>query len=327
MSRILVIKFGGLGDVVQAFGPLARIRAAHPDAELEVLTTPPFAPLFQASGMVGRVWDDGRPRGLAATLRMVRRLRGRGYARVYDLQTSDRSSALRLTLLPHPPEWSGIAPGASHPHRDPGRDAMHTLERQAGQLRDAGIWPDAPVAPGSAPAPDLSSLAERVDVSDLASPRPYALLVPGASPHRPGKRWPLDAYAELARRLGADGLATAVIGGVAERELGRGLAAASHAADLTGRTTFAQIAALGAGAALAVGNDTGPVHLLAAGGAPTLVLFGPQSDPALCAPRGRRVEVLRADPLDRLGVEEVHAAARRLLTPALSLIGAAPDPI
>lgn len=320
MSRILVIKFGGLGDVVQAFGPLRRIRDAHLDSELEVLTTPPYATLFAASGLADAVWDDGRPRGVAATLRLWTRLRRRGYARVYDLQTSDRSSALRLAFLPRPPEWSGIAPGASHPHRDPDRDRMHTLERQAGQLRDAGIWPDAPTVPGSAPAPDLAFMAGRADVSALAPPKPYALLVPGASPHRPGKRWPAERYAGLARALAGRGLASVVVGGPAEAELGRAIAEASPARDLTGRTDFAQLAALGARAALAVGNDTGPVHLLAAAGTPTLVLFGPESDPALCAPRGRAVHVLRADPLGALDVEAVVSAAE-------PLIGAGSEPI
>ena len=37
------------------------------------------------------------------------------------------------------PQWSGIASGASHPHDDPRRDDLHTIERQAGQLRAAGI--------------------------------------------------------------------------------------------------------------------------------------------------------------------------------------------
>lgn len=320
MSRVLVIKFGGLGDVVQAFGPLRRIRDAHPDAELEVLTTPPYAALFTASGLADRVWDDGRAARLAPTLRLWARLRGRGYARVYDLQTSDRSSALRLAFWPRPPQWSGIARGASHPHRDPARDRMHTLERQAGQLRDAGVWPDAPTAPGSAPAPDLAFMAGRADVSALAPPQPYALLVPGASPHRPGKRWPAERFAALARALAEGGLASAVVGGPAEVDLGGEIAAASPARDLTGRTDFAQLAALGARAALVVGNDTGPVHLLAATGAPTLALFGPQSDPALCAPRGRAVSVLRADPLAALPLERVVSAAA-------PLIGARREPI
>ena len=322
-----MVKFGGLGDVVQAFGPLRRIRQAHPEAELEVLTTPAFAPLFAASGLADRVWDDGRPRRLRDTLAMLRRLRRRRYDRVYDLQTSDRSSALRLALLPRPPEWSGIAPGASHPHRDRDRDTMHTLERQAAQLRDAGIWPDAPTAPGSAPAPDLAFMAGRADIAGLAPPEPYVLLAPGAAPHRTGKRWPVAAYVALARAFAAEGLRVAVVGGPGEREIGAEIAATPGAADLTDRTDLAQLAALGPRAALAVGNDTGPVHLLAAAGAPTLVLFGPESDPALCAPRGRVVRVLRADPLAALAPEEVLAAARNLLTAAPRLIGAAPDPI
>ncbi len=326
MSRVLVIKFGGLGDVVQAFGPLRRIREAHAEAELEVLTTPAFASLFEASGLADRVWDDGRPAGWRAQLRMLRRLRRRGYARVYDLQTSDRSSALRLAFLPRPPEWSGVAPGASHPHRDPHRDRMHTLERQAGQLGQAGIWPDAPISPGSAPAPDLRFMADRADVAALAPASPYALLVPGASPHRPGKRWPAAGYAALVRALAAEGVASAVVGGAAEAQLGRTLEAAG-ARDLTGRTSFAELTALGAGAALAVGNDTGPVHLLAATGSLTLVLFGPESDPALCAPRGRHVRVLRADPLEALSPTEVIDAAWKLLTQPARLIGAAAEPI
>ncbi len=321
MSRILVIKFGGLGDVVQAFGPLGRIRAAHSGDELEVLTTPAFEPLFEASGLADRVWVDGRPGSAAATVRMLLRLRARRYARIYDLQTSRRSSAYRLALLPGAPEWSGIAPGASHPHRDPDRDRMHTLERQAGQLGDAGIWPDAPTAPGTAPAPDLARLAAPTERYLSWPQRPFALLVPGASPHRPGKRWPVEAYAELGRAIDGElNLTVAVVGGPAEREIGHELERASTVADLTGRTSFLELAALGAEADLVVGNDTGPMHLLAAAGAPALVLFGPESDPALCAPRGRRVEVLRADPLAALSPATVLEHARRL-------IGAGADPI
>src|SRR5690606_19127730 len=77
--------------------------------------------------------------------------------------------------------------------------------------------------------------------------------------------------------------------------------------DLTGRTDFARIAALGARAALVVGNDTGPLHLAAAAGAPTIVLFSKASDPALAAPRGH-VTVLQAADLAELPVETVLRA-------------------
>ncbi len=311
--RILVIKLAALGDVVQATGPMRRIRAAHPDAEIDLLTTPPYASLAEALGVFDRIDADGRPRGWFAHLRLAARLRGRGYNRVYDLQTSDRSSAYRLMFAPRFPEWSGIAPGASHPHANPRRDAMHTLERQAEQLRDAGIWPDAPTTPGSAPAPDLSGLGAGIDPAAFGLAAPYALLVPGASPQRPGKRWPAAGYAALAAALHARGLAVGVVGGPAEGGLAREIACAIEVADLTGRTDFAQLAGLGARAALVVGNDTGPTHLLAATGAPTLALFSGESDPALCAPRGRRVAVLRRERLSDLDPEAVIGGAMALL--------------
>ena len=63
--------------------------------------------------------------------------------------------------------------------------------------------------------------------------------------------------------------------------------------------------------ALAVGNDTGPLHLAAAAGAPAIVLFSRASDPALSAPRGR-VAILRAENLADLPVAQVAQAANSL---------------
>ncbi len=320
MQRILVIKLAALGDMVQAFPPFAHIRAAHPGAHITLLTTPPYESLAAASPYFDRIETDGRPNRLDQTLAMLGRLRGARYDRVYDFQTSTRSSAYFYALWPHPPQWSGIAPLCSHPHRNPHRNAMHTLERQAEQLKDAGVWPDAPVARGSAPAPDLSFM-----LNDPAPERrpehfgltaPYALMIPGASALRPGKRWPAERYGELARGLIGRGFSVGVIGGPGEAEIGRVIGlAAPDTKNLIGQTDYAQIAGLGARAALAVGNDTGPTHVVAAAGAPTVVLFSAESDPALCAPRGRAVQVLQVERLADLTVEAVRGAMGDLGAP------------
>lgn len=320
MNRVLVIKFGALGDMVLAFAAMKRIREAHPEAQIDLLTTEPFYALTSRCPYVDAVQRDGRPEGWRDTLAMIRRLRRTRYDRVYDLQTSSRSSALFYALQPNAPEWSGIAWGCSHPHRNPDRDRMHTLERQADQLKDAGIWPDAPTAPGTAPPPDLSwLLAANADKPWIRPAyygltEPYALLIPGGSAHRPEKRWPVERYAELARMLKQDGLRPVVVGGPQERELAAYVTALEPSAmDLTGRTDFLQLAALSTDAALAVGNDTGPTHMAAAAGAPTLALFSSASDPALCAPRGRRAAALRRDDLSDLSVAEAAEAAWSLI--------------
>lgn len=314
IDKVLVIKLGALGDFVLALAAMKHIRLAHPKARITLLTTPPFEALAQASGYFNAVETDGRPEGLGDWATMIRRLRAAKYNRVYDLQTSSKSSFYFQLLRPFPPAWSGIALGCALPHRNRQRNHMHTLERQADQLHEAGIWPDAPTEPGTAPPPDLTWIAKKTTARKAAggTRKPYALLVPGGSAHRPQKRWPVERFAELAGRLRARGLDVVIIGGPQESALARTIQRSAPARDLTGRTDFAQLAALGARASLAVGNDTGPIHLIAAAGAPTLTLFSHDSDPALCAPRGR-VTVLRRPSLDQLSVDEVDQALQGLV--------------
>ena len=299
-ERILVIKLGALGDWVLATGPFAAIRGHHPGAHITLLTDPAFTAWGEACGWLDRVWADSRPGWTrpGAWLGLRRRLIEAGFARVYDLQTSDRSN-LTFRLFPRTarPEWSGIARGCSHPHANPARDAMHTLDRQAEQLGEAGI--------ATVPPPSLDWLAEPI----AAPATPYALLVPGGATHRPAKRWPVDHYAALARALDAQGVAPLLIGAAPEAQVLAAIAAASPADDLCGRTSLAQLATLARGSTLAVGNDTGPMHVLAVCGAPSVVLFSDASDPALCAPRGAKVTVLRQAPLSALLPETVLEAA------------------
>lgn len=305
-ERVLVIKLGALGDFVLALGPMQAIRRAHPHAEITLLTTAPYAALGARCGWFDRVWTTERTRNPIDLWRLRRRLIGGRFAMVYDLQTSDRSSLFWRMLWPRRPPMSGIAKGCSHRHDNPARDAMHTIERQRDQLARAGI--------AEVPAPDVAWMDSDVARFDL--PERFALLVPGGAAHRPDKRWPADRYAALARRLAAAHLTPVLIGAGADAAATAAIkAGCAPARDLTGATDFLDLAALARRADLAVGNDTGPMHLIAAAGCPSLVLFGAASDPALCAQRGPRVEILRVPSLPALALEPVFAAAQALERP------------
>jgi ADP-heptose:LPS heptosyltransferase len=303
--RILVIKLGALGDFIQALGPMQAIRSNHRGAYLALLTTAPFAGLASDSGLFDEIWIDDRApaRRLGSWLRLASWLWRNRFTRVYDLQTSRRTGWYYLLLRAlhplHPPEWSGIAPFCSHPHANASRNSMHTVERQADQLRMAGI--------GKVDAADLSFLAADIERFDL--PKRFVLFVPGGAAHRPEKRWPADSYAELGRELAVRGLSVLVIGAEPERAIADAIVTACPGTrSLVGKTSFAEIAELARRAAAAVGNDTGPMHIVAGVGCPSIVLFSAASDPALCAPRGKWVRVLRRAGLRDLGVAEVAAA-------------------
>lgn len=301
LQRILVIKLSAFGDFVLSIASFQAIRAHHPEAEITLLTTAPFHRLAEASGCFDRVWIDRRPAWWqpAGWFALRQLLAGGGFQRVYDLQRSDRSGAY-FRLLPRPkPEWVGVVSGCSHRYQPPQDRVLHICDREAQQLALAGV-----PAPG---LPDISFLT--ADLSALDLPERFALLVPGGSAHRPGKRWPADNYAALARHLLDHHTVPLLLGAEAERaEIAAIAAAASGARDLCGQTSLEALAALGQAAALAVGNDTGPMHLIAAAGAPSLVLYSRESDPAKIAPRGPSVQTLRRDSLADLSLEDVLAA-------------------
>ncbi len=307
-QRLLVIKLGALGDFVQATGPFAAIRDHHPKAHITLLTTEPYMAFAAASPWFDDIWCDRRPPPwhLLAWWQVIRQLASGHFDWVYDLQTSDRTATyyrlMRWPWRPGPPPcWSGIARGCSHPHANPARDTMHTLKRQAEQLAMAGI--------ARVPPPSLDWVTG--DIAGFALPQAYALLVPGSAPTRPRKRWPAQGYAALAKSLAARGITPVLLGTRAEAAENRAIAAACPAArDLTGQTGLADIVVLARAAAGAVGNDTGPMHLIALANTPCLVLFSDASDPALCAPLGDDVAILRAQDLAALPMVEVEAALR-----------------
>ncbi len=304
-ERILVIKLGALGDFVQALGPMAAIRKHHADAEVVLLTSKPYVDFAKASGLFDDVWiDEERPKAwqIGRVLRLRKKLRSGNFTRVYDLQTSDRSSFYFHILGPGKrPEWSGIAKGCSHPHANAARGDMHTIERQREQLNMAGI--------ADVPAPDLSWAHS--DVSRFAIATPYALLVPGGAPHRPAKRWPAQRYAELANHMLAEGITPVLLGTRAEQGVLKLIAhEAPGCVDLCAKTDFLDLATLAQGAQVAVGNDTGPMHLIAAAGCAAVVLYSHDSDPALCAQRGPQVKILRHESLESLQEAEVWDAVR-----------------
>jgi ADP-heptose:LPS heptosyltransferase len=307
VRRILVIRLGALGDFVLSFSPFAAIRAHHAGAHVSLLTTPPFAEPAKRAPWFDAVLVDWRPSWWNLPGLWNLRSRLRGFDLVYDLQTSSRSSG--YFVLAGRPQWSGIAPGCSLPHDNRGRDSMHTLERQRDQLAMAGI--------DEFPPPALDWLTEAPPRFEL--PERYAILVPGAAPHRAAKRWPAERFGALGKHLVARGNLPIVVGTRREAPLAEVIRrTCPEAVDLTGRTTITDIAAISARAAIAIGNDTGPMHLAAAVGCRSVVLFSAASDPALTAPRGPGGAwpiVLRAPSLASLGVDEVLAATGQVSRP------------
>ena len=272
MSRILVIKLGALGDFVQAFGAFSSIRAAFPDDHITLLTTPPFVDFAKAAPWFDDATTDQRSslKHPIALFRLSRTLRG--FDRIFDLQTSGRSKTY-FRLAGRPRNWSGISSGCCHPHANPSRNDMHTLARLDDQLRAAGVPPLPRIVPEW-----LQGHGPKIQGR-------YVVLVPGAAPHRPQKRWPVTRFAEVAQALFQRGITPIIAGSAAETLLAEQIrTVCPQAIDLTGKTSLIELAGVLDRAEQVIGNDTGPMHLAAAMDRPVIALFSQDSDPRLTAP-------------------------------------------
>ncbi len=299
LRNILVIKLGALGDFIQALGPMAAIRQHHPSARITLLTTAPFEDFARSCGYFDDIWIDDKPGwfDLIGWQNLRKRLNAGAFDRVYDLQNNDRTSFyFRLFRTNRRPQWIGTAKGASHRNNSPERTRGHAFDGHVQTLALAGIKKI-----------EIDKLDwMQADISSLPLIRPFILLVPGSAPSRPEKRWPAQHYARLCNMLFAWGYQPVLLGTVSEGDVLSAIQAeAPEALNLCGQTAIVQIPALARAAAAAIGNDTGPMHLIAATSCPCVVLFSGHSDPVRHAPKGMNVKVMMQKRLEDLKPEAV----------------------
>ena len=321
-SRILIIKLSALGDFVMSLGAIEAVRKYHPNAEITLLTTPMLETLASACPFIDKVQTNGRPKSIFANYSLLRDISTTGYDVVYDFQTSNRTNTYWkfLKRLPHlkTPLWSGMLPGQEFFQANPKRHTLHPIDRIGDQLTYAGFEFEG----GAAPIPNLSWVrTELGDTDDLQPahfglPEKYALLIPGASAHRSAKRWPEDRYAGLATYLLERGIAPALIGGPAEKEIAEAIHKLEpRAHNLVGRTTLFQIVTLAERASIVIGNDTGPMHMSTLAGAKGVALFATdESDPVQACPRGAPVKTVSAPRAEDISIGDVTQAVDALLS-------------
>jgi hypothetical protein len=216
----------------------------------------------------------------------------------------------RALLATDPVRFIGYAqPTAGWPNGPEWSDDEHERIRWCRLLHWHGIPAD----------PDDVGIAAPPPAADSAG---VVVVHPGAS--GPERRWPVERFAAVARRLAGDGHRILISGSPGEAADAHALAKAAGlppAAVLAGRTDIGALAALIAHARLLICGDTGVAHLATAYGTRSVVLFGPVS-PALWGPpqgTGRHTVLWRGPAgLPGLGVAEVHAAACAQLAAAES---------
>ena len=309
VRSVLVIQFRFMGDLVLLSALLHNLRLHFPRAHLAVLCDESYRPVLEAQPDVDEIMTFGRERTrrgpirgrFGEWLRAVRALRARRFdlaVDVADTRTSYlamRLARARLRVGYRPSQrrrkfWEGQPYNVFAEPFGPG--GKHFLDRYLAPLAALGLRVVDREPRLRARPEDGAAVAALMREHGL-SRRGFAVVHPGA--RVPNRCWPPGNFARVVDEIeGPARLRAVLVGGAPERELADEILAATASApvDLVGKLSFGALLALLQQCRLYVGNDTGPMHLAAAAGAPVVALFGLQS-PELWGPVGADHIVVR----------------------------------
>jgi ADP-heptose:LPS heptosyltransferase len=323
---ILVIDFGQLGDVVLSLPALAAIRAKFPRARITVAVGVAAAQVVELAGVadetlkVDRVALRDGPKllSIARIIRLTRDVRSRSFDLVIDLHSLSETNILGYLsgaparLFARRPGRSLDFLGSSH-LRPPVEDRKkHAVDRYLEVLTPFGIKDVSRVPRLKTRAADDRYVDDLLGREKADAGAPLVGLFPGAG--HESRRWPIERFAELAETLERnEGVRVVLFAGPEERALVRKNRALFGRSVITfDQLTIPQLAAALARLSAFVSNDTGPMHIAAAVGAPVVLLLDERA-PRAYVPVGNAHRVVSGHTIAELPVDEVSAAARALL--------------
>jgi predicted lipopolysaccharide heptosyltransferase III len=308
--RILIIKLRAIGDVVLATPVIENLRRRYPDryiaflteeASADIVADNPF--LHECIVLERKRWRTlpwrGRIREQADFLRTLRRKR---FDLVIDLFGNPRSAI--LTLLSGAPHRVGFAfRGRRHCYTlqvPPAGGEVHEVDFNLDALRALGV-PVVTTRPRiHIPAPAGQRARDWLARQEGQKERPLIGLNPGGG--WAIKRWPPERFAVLADALmEACGVRILLFWGPGERPIVEAVVRSMRGTPLIlPEVSLKELAAYLQCCALLISNDSGPMHMAAALGVPTVGIFGP-TNPALQGPYGAGHRVVRQETVPCLG--------------------------
>lgn len=299
IQKILVRAPNWIGDAVMCLPALEALKALYPSSEIFVLAKPRVIPVFESNPAVsGFIPVDGsRHSGLFGTLRLSKELRGESFDLAVLFQNA--FGAALISLLGAAKERVGYA-------RDMRSSLLTKAIPASGEIMKkhqifyylniikelGGNIPDRPVPQIYITGQETAAARAFLEKNNLKG-KPVFGVAPGAS-YGPSKRWPAERFASVLKGLTDEyGGAALVFGGPEDKEACAGVKEALPSAiDLSGKIPLRESIALLSCSSAFITNDSGPMHIAAALGVPTVAVFGSTED-SLTGPVGMNAASVR----------------------------------
>ena len=324
--RILLIKPGAIGDLLQLTPTIRGLHARFPEARIDILVgNTASIDLFRHHPLINDVlvFDrHGKHRSFSALLSLWHQIRSGSYDLVINFQRSNLRAWFLITAA---------LPCRILVYHKTRTQTIHAVRDHLKTVEPLGISPDGDELDLYL-AEEHRSYATALFESHGLVKRSVVALNPGAS--HPVNRWSTRSFASLADKISTKlNVSVIIVGGEGDTPLAHDIdrQSSTHPLILTGKTTLLQLGAILEKSTLLVSGDTGPMHMATAVGTPVIALFG-AADPARTGPVGAGNRVIQARDLacvpcrsrsctanqqmecmERITVDDVYDAVKEML--------------
>lgn len=299
-GKILLRAPNWIGDAVMCLPALASLKALYPGSEIYVLTKPRAIPVFENNPSVAGIIaynDKGEHEGLLGRLRLSRELREKSFDGAVLFQNA--FDAALISFLSKIPVRIGYKRDLRGLLLTKPINASKELKKRHQVFYYLNIVKELGGKVPSGPRPDIVISLEEARLADTFLEEnglkgiPLSGASPGAS-YGPAKRWSPQGFAEVLTVLNKEKkLFPLIFGGPEDKEACKAVSdkLGSACLDLSGKVTLRQFMALAKRLKVFITNDSGPMHIGAALGVPTVAIFG-STDPVLTGPLGADTVVM-----------------------------------
>jgi len=292
MRKLLIIQLKRAGDVLVTTPIIQSLRDRYPDAQIDFLTEKPFSTLLENHPALNSI----RLFNKKNTLETWRQIRREKYDCIFDFQSSPRSALVCL--------MSGAAVTAGYRVPFWGGVYTQTVKRPGGDLSVVDgkftLIDHVCGVPAKPPIKERRLVLTEAEKAWAKGVMPEEKAVGLIPTHRHGsRRWLSSHFAEVARRLRAEGRSVWLFWGPGEEAYVDAILRAVPGSRKIPFCSFRQMGALMARCRWIITNDNGPMHLATAVGTPTVTVYGP-TEPLSWNPGGPRNRVVYTEGLSCL---------------------------
>ena len=301
LKKILIIKWGGMGDIILATGIMHDIYKSFPRSKIHLNTLPQWKHLFNSDPRFEKIWGTNKAQEIGSLkhfYKWLKSIKYENYDLIIDLQTNDRTriylSILRMIKLT-PTYLVGnhhVFPYSIYPKKN--LSLEHPFQLLQRTINTIGIESKT-IYPKLFITKEEEKLALSILQKNNLEKKKYVVFICGSNRNGKQKRWGAKNFVKLAKSIRSDfNLKIILIGGLDDiDECNLIVSIDKKIINLCNKTKLKTLPYIFKNAKLIVGNDTGSSHLVATTKTPMIEMFGP-TDPNKCKPLRTSIVAIRA---------------------------------